>query len=185
MTIESNSTFNFELLELMIDQWIPLSKTQSVDVCEIIPAMLSYKTLDLEQIQRKAFLALNDLSLLGLNHLPDIPELLHSPEDPSLPKKALVVYSCCLTRHHELSPRAWTVNGFMLTLTRYPYSMLNSSSHATESKLLGSLEGEIFMDYFFPVRIWFGAPFVHHEKAAAQAVAFTEQTRKLVEDIHP
>lgn len=182
MTIESNSTFNFELLELTIDQWIPLSKTQSVDVCEIIPAMLSYKTLDLEQIQRKAFLALKDLRLLGLNHLPDIPELLHSPENPSLPKKALVVYGFCLTRHHELSSRAWTVNGFMLTLTRYPYSMPNSSSHATRSKLLGSV---VSMNYFVPVRIWFGAPFVHHEKAAAQAVAFTEQTRKLVEDIHP
>ncbi|ETS73197.1 hypothetical protein PFICI_15142 [Pestalotiopsis fici W106-1] len=184
MTVDLKSTLNSELFEFMRDKWIPFSRTQSLDFDKVIPTILSYKKLDLEQVQHKALPALKGLSLFGLNHLPDMLEFLPDPDNADFPSEALGLQLLL-----DQAPRAllkgidsrWSHAYFDEISLQYAQRLQTLPAHQKPSSW-GRWQGKVSLDYFVLVRIWFGAPFVHHEKASAQAVAFTEQTRRLIED---
>jgi uncharacterized protein (DUF924 family) len=183
MTTDLKSLLIPELFKFMVDVRLPFSKTDHIDYGNAITKLLFQPNENPEAIQRKAWPALKALSLLGLDHVPDLLEFLPPVESQDFPEQALGLQLLL-----DQAPRylckgvdtRWTYGYFGEIALKYAKQLQALPTHLNPASWLRWRES-VSIDYFVVVRLWFGAPFVHHEKAAEQAVSFTEETRQLIE----
>ncbi|KAI1850040.1 hypothetical protein JX266_004419 [Neoarthrinium moseri] len=134
-------------------------------------------------IRERAWPVLKALSQYGLDQVPDMMEFLPPPEDPDFPSQALGLQLVLDQAPRDLLEgihNRWTFDYFGDIALRFARQLQALPPHLNPAAW-ARWRDSASLDYFIFVRLWFGAPLVHHEATPDEAVAFTEETRRLVE----
>jgi hypothetical protein len=184
MATELKTLLTPELFKYMVDEWIPFSKSEPIDFGKAIGTIWFEREVDLSILRRKLWPALKALSLVGLDNIPDFLSFLPPPEDAEFPVHALGLLLIV-----DQGPRAlfegvdvrWTYAHFGEFSTAYLGQLAERVPADAHPASWARWRDTVSLDYFVFVRLWFGAPLWHHEKMAEKGVAFTDETRQLVE----
>ncbi|KAH6645252.1 hypothetical protein BKA67DRAFT_584639 [Truncatella angustata] len=183
MTADLRTLLTPELFRFLVDEWIPFSRTDPIEFAEAIAASLFRRRADTATIKQKTWPALKALSLLGLDHVPDLFAFLPPPEDPDFPTQALG-----LLLVFDQAPRTllkgvdvrWTYAYFGEISIKFLQQLQTLPSQLHPAGW-NRWKDSVSLEFFVFVRLWFNAPLWHHEKMATQGVSFTDETRQLVE----
>ncbi|KAI1084101.1 hypothetical protein F5B20DRAFT_526698 [Whalleya microplaca] len=183
MAPDLKSFLTTDLFKLMVETWLPLSKTNPIDFGKAIQYVFFESSEDYIKVRDKAWPALKALSELGLDNIPDMTTFLPPVEDSDFPIQALGLQLVL-----DQAPRVllqgvdtrWTYAYFGEIALRYALQLQSLPANLRPVSW-ARWESSVSLDYFVWVRIFFGAPIVHHEKMGATVAAFTEETRTLVE----
>lgn len=173
-----------ELYTLMVDSYVPFSKSEPLNFGRAIAAVFFEGTAGLGLIRQKAWPALKALSVLGLDNVPNMMTFLPPIDDVDFPRHALGLQLVL-----DQAPRIllkgvdvrWTYSYLNEISIKYAEQLQDLPAHLNPASW-GRWSGSVSVDYFAFVRLWFGAPLVHYEKTMEVAEAFTDETRRLVEE---
>ncbi|KAI0008452.1 hypothetical protein F4779DRAFT_586911 [Xylariaceae sp. FL0662B] len=183
MTLDLKSWLTPDLFYLMVETWLPFSKKDPIDFGKAIQYVFFESAGDFEKVREKAWPALKALSELGLDNIPDMTTFLPPIESLDFPVQAfglqLVLDQAPRVLLQGIDTR-WTYAYFGEIALKYAQQLQSLPADLRPTSWT-RWEGSVSLDYFVWVRIFFGAPIVHHEKTGEAAVAFTEETRVLVE----
>ncbi|KAH8681178.1 hypothetical protein BX600DRAFT_14131 [Xylariales sp. PMI_506] len=186
MTTDLKTLLTSELFKLMVDNWIPFDQHEPIDFSIAIRETVFERKPEYLQLRPQIMPALKALSLVGLDNMPNLWDFLPPPDDPSYPRQALGLL-LLLDQATRLFLRGintrWTY-AYFGEIAKKCVEHLNTFPSHLHPASWSRWQGTVSIDYFVLVRLWFGTPMVHHEKMGTEAVAFTEGTRELVEQIH-
>ncbi|KAK6076951.1 hypothetical protein SCUP515_05134 [Seiridium cupressi] len=185
MTVDLKSLLTPELFRFLVDTRIPFSKTETIDLGEAIAAIFFEQRGDSDALRNKAWPALKALSLLGLDGVPDLFQVLPPPDDTEFPLQALGLQLLLDQATRSLLKGVdtrWTYGYFAEIDLKYAKQLQALPAHLNPTSW-SRWQDSVSINYFVFVRLWFGTPLVHHETAVELAVSFTDETRKLVEQI--
>ncbi|KAI1335187.1 hypothetical protein F5Y15DRAFT_398460 [Xylariaceae sp. FL0016] len=179
-----NNLITPKLLSLVVEVWLPLSKTDPIIFGESIQKNFWEAGDNTPKVRPAVWPVLKALSEIGLDNIPDLMVFLPSVESSDFPEQALGL-QLLLDQAPRLLCRGvdarWTYGyfeeisvGLTLKLAALPPDMRPSS--------WSRWKGSASFEYFVWVRTQLGAPFAHHERYGEANVAFSEETRMLVEE---
>lgn len=177
-----------ELLHLIVDTIIPYTKTGPIDFAEIRRKFFrggggSPPSSYIGEV----WPVLVTLSRIGIDNVPDMTTFLPPVSDTDFPCQALGLQllldqmprRLCRGIHHR-----WTNAYFDTISLRYAKTLI-TLPHDQQPHSWGRWKNSVSLGYWVIARQWFGTPFVHTDTIPAQeqAIAFTEETRRQVEEI--
>lgn len=185
MMTDLTTVLTNEFYNLMVEAWLPFDKAQQIDFSESINKLFCQENDAIKQLQPKLWLALEALSKLGLENIPNLMSFLPSVEDPYFPLQSLglqlLLDQAPRTLFRGIDIR-YTYAYFDEISIRYAKRLQAEPQHLNPSSWI-RWKDSVTIDYFVLVRLFYGAPFVHHERMADQALEFTNATREFVEKV--
>ncbi|KAI5925259.1 hypothetical protein F4810DRAFT_708645 [Camillea tinctor] len=181
MAPDLKSLLTPELFTLVLETRIPFSKTEPIDFGRAIQHFFFESEAEMQALRSAAWPALQALSeLRGLS--PDLLAFLPPVSSPSFPSQALGLLLLLDQASRVLLQGVDTrwVYGYFGELALALAQRFEALPPAQRPSARERWPG-VALDYFVWVRLFFGAVLVHHESARDAAVAFTEETRALVE----
>ncbi|KAJ1338583.1 DUF924 family protein [Microdochium nivale] len=185
-----SSAISPELLRGLVECMVSFSTTEPIDFAKVIGGMFGGAGARPEQwdgIKAQAWAALVALSQLGVDNMPEFQQFLPPPEDASFPVQALGLILLLdqgprrLCRGLDSRYKDAYFGVYTLRLLRYLHEELPADLRPTSWPRWRDDSGVSF-DYFVVARMSFNAVLAHNESTASEAVAFTEDTRVLVEE---
>ncbi|KAI3332033.1 hypothetical protein HD806DRAFT_178462 [Xylariaceae sp. AK1471] len=173
-----------ELFSLMVESWIPYTKTESFSIGESVKRILFAEDGGGNTgVREKVWPVLKMLSELGLNNAPDMMSFLAPVDSPEFPSQALGLQLLL-----DQGPRVclkgvdvrW-ISGYFDEISLTFAQQLQSLPEDLRPSSWIQWKDSSTVEYFFWVRFLLSAPIVHHEKMGEAAAAFTEETRVFIE----
>ncbi|GAB1316043.1 hypothetical protein MFIFM68171_06253 [Madurella fahalii] len=174
------------LFHLLVDTVIPYSTKDPIDFARVGRDFSWGEGLPGKVIEQVRPVLLT-LSELGLENVPDLTTFLPPLSDPDFPRQALGLQLLLDQMPRRLCrgiDTRWTNAYFDVINLRYTQA-LDALPAAQKPHSWARWRDSVTLDYWVVVRTWFGTPFVHMDQVAVQerAVAFTEETRRQVEEL--
>ncbi|KAK0639956.1 hypothetical protein B0T16DRAFT_450484 [Cercophora newfieldiana] len=175
------------LLNTIVDIMIPFPSTTPLDFTAIATTIINGARHFPPGIKPQIWTILIALSKLGLPNTPPLTTFLPPPASPPFPRLALglqLLLDQMPRRLFRGIDKRWCAAYFDPLAVRFAQE-LDSLPEEQKPWAWGRWEGKVTMDYYIPVRIWFGTPFVHCDTVASQerAVRYFDEVRTLVEGV--
>uniref|UniRef100_A0A8H7TNC1 Uncharacterized protein n=1 Tax=Bionectria ochroleuca TaxID=29856 RepID=A0A8H7TNC1_BIOOC len=173
------------LLQQAAESWMAITRTEEVpDFGKAVKKMLFSHDDKVSAIRPKVWPALEYISKLGPDHLPDWFSLLPPVDNPDFPTQALG-----LTMVLDQAPRnffqgidqRW-VGGYFDDISLGFARSLQKLTPDLRPTSWNRWKDTASFEYFIFARMSFGTPFVHNEHASEEAMAFTDETRTYIEE---
>lgn len=173
------------LYQVLLDKWFPFPKKEPIDFGHAID--FYFNNLDTTPdpgFRQRVWPTLKAISELALDDVPDMMSFLPSPQDPDFPRQALglqlVLDQAPRLLFKGINQR-WTDGFFGPISIKFSRQLQRLPAKLNPTLWTRCWQDSVSVDYFILVRLWFGAPWVHNESTAEEALQFTEDTRAFVE----
>ncbi|VUC25890.1 unnamed protein product [Clonostachys rosea] len=174
------------LLRFVAEKWIPLEKKEPfANFGEALRKGVFHSDASHRALFHKTLWpTLTFMTKLDVENPPDWMALLPPVEDPEFPARAfglqLILDQAPRVLFEGVNQR-WVFAFFDELSIKYALALQDLPANLRPSSW-DRWKDSVTFDYFLILRLYFGAPLVHHEKTAEAAVKFTEETRTLIEE---
>jgi hypothetical protein len=175
---------NPNLFRLLVQSRLPFSRTEPLEFGVTIRTIFNGSHPGIRPHYDTVWPVLKCISELGLDEVPDLMSFLPPIGDSEFPEQALGLQLLL-----DQAPRAfcqgvdvrYTYMYFGELAIKFAQQLQTLPEHLNPASW-SRWKNIVTIDYFVLVRLWFGAPFAHHEATGKENIAFTNATRKLVEE---
>lgn len=184
MSAELKSLLTQDFLQTFAEAIIPIGKQEQVEnFGDAISKALFTSQGNLSRFEETTVAALKIISKYGLEHIPEWMHLLPLVEDSSFPTEALGLQLVL-----DQGPRIflkgvdqrWASGYFDDIAGKFALSLESLDPDLRPSSWT-RWKSSATIEYWILLRLFYGAPLVHNEKMADLAVAFTDETRVVIE----
>jgi hypothetical protein len=183
MTAELRTVLKSDLLDLVFETWINVSLTEPLDEFDkVIKEFLFEGNSKAPTISREVWPVLQMISNISDGEI-DWMDFLPPVEDPTFPKQALgliLLLDQAPRSYFKGIDQRWTTEYFG-ELSAGVVRLLEGLPADQRPSSWARWDGVATFEAWVLLRIMFGAPLVHNERAADEAVAFTDETRRAIE----